>query len=125
MQRIGVGEQEAHGDGLDPLRLQRPNRTHDFVAIQRLDYRTVRIEALADLMDAVAREQHLRRGSKNVEDLVAAPLPADLVDVAKAARGQKTGAHALALQQRVERRGRTVQDQGYGVRLHTRRRARP
>jgi hypothetical protein len=40
-------------------------------------------------------------------------LPADLVDVAEAARRDQADARALAFEQRVERRGRAVENQRY------------
>src|SRR6185295_16797785 len=50
-----------------------------------------------------------------VEDILAAPLPPDLVDVAEAARGEKPDPHTLAFEQGVERGGRAVQDQRHRV----------
>ena len=87
----------------------------DVVGLERLDHLAPAVEPLADLVDPVARQQHLRRGRENVEHVLAAPLPADLVDVAEAARGQQAGAHALAFEQGVERGGRAVQDQRHRI----------
>jgi hypothetical protein len=72
-------------------------------------------QPLADLENSIAREQHFRRGREDVEDVLAAPLPSDLVDVAETARGQQPHPNALALEQGVERGGRAVQDQRHRV----------
>ncbi len=85
-------------------------------ATQRLDHLALGAEPFADLEDAVAREQHSRRRGEDVEHVLAAPLPADLVDVAESARRQQPHAHALAFEQGVERGGRAVQDQRYRIR---------
>ncbi len=115
MGRIGVGEQKAHRDRFDALRDQFACGCGNVVGIERLDHVTGEIEALAHLVDAVAGQQHFRRRRKDVEHLVAAPLPADLVDVAETAGGDQADAHALAFEHGVERRGRAVQDQRHRI----------
>ena len=114
---IGIGEQKAHGDRLDAVgdELARP-RSATSSRRQRLDHLALGVEPLADLENAVAREQHLRRGREDVEHILAAPLPPDLVDVAEPARGEQPDPHALAFEQRVERGGRAVQDQRHRIR---------
>ena len=72
-----------------------------------------RIEPLANLDDALAREQHPRARSKQVEHVIAPPLAADLVNVAKAPRGQEADPRAFAFEQGVERDGRAVQKERY------------
>src|ERR1700685_1431289 len=69
------------------------------------------MKSVAPLVDPCAGQKHFGRRRENVEHLVAAPLPADLVDVAKAACGDQADACALAFEHGVERRGRAVQDQ--------------
>ena len=113
--RIGVGEQKTHRDGFDALRHQLARGRGNLVGIERLDHVTGKIEPLAHLVDAVAGQQHFRRRCKDVEHLVAAPLPADLIDVAETAGGDQADPRALAFEHGVERRGRAVQDQRYRV----------
>ena len=86
---IGVGEQKAHRDRLDPVGHELPRGFGDIVGNQRLQHVAPRVQPLADFENTIARQQHLRRRRENVEHLVAAPLPADLVDVAKPARRQQ------------------------------------
>src|SRR5262249_34905710 len=57
---------------------------------ERLDHLAAGADPLADLEDALAREQHARGGGEQVEHVLAAPLPPDLVDVAEAARRQQS-----------------------------------
>ena len=115
MARVRVREQEGHGDRVDLLREQLADRVLDAGRIQRADDLAAEVQALVDLEHAVAREQHLRGGGVQVEHIGAAPLAADLVDVAKATRGQQAHAHALALQHGVQRRRGSVQDQRDGA----------
>ena len=112
---IGVGEQERDRDRLDAARHEVAYGALHVGAVERQHDLAAEIEPLAHLENAVALEQHLGRRRKDVEHLLAAPLAADLVDVAKARRGQKPDAHTLVLKQRVERRGRAVQDQRHRV----------
>ena len=112
---IGVSEQEAYGDGLDAIGHELRDRGAHVVHHQRLDHLALEADPLADLENSIAREQHLRRGREDVEDVLAAPLPADLVDVAETARGQQSDPNALAFEQGVERGGRAVQDQRHRV----------
>src|SRR5262249_33804177 len=102
---IGVSEQEAYGDGLDAIGHERRDRGAHVVRHQRLDHLALEAHPLADLENSVAREQHSRRGREDVEDVLAAPLPSDLVDVAETARGQQSDPNALAFEQGVERGG--------------------
>ena len=112
---IGVSEQEAHRHRLDPVGHQLAHGGGDVFRHQRFDDLALGADPLADLEDAVARQQHLRRRREDVEHVLAAPLPPDLVDVAEAARRQQSRAHALAFQQGVERGGRAVQDQRHRI----------
>ena len=57
---VGVGEQEAHGNRLDTLGDERADRLDHIVGIQWLDHLALGVEALADLVNALAGEQHLR-----------------------------------------------------------------
>src|SRR5208337_5324928 len=84
--------------------------------MQRLDDLAVRVEPFADLEDTIAREQDPRRRSKDIEHVLAPPLPSNLVDISKSFCGEQAGARALALEQRVERHGGPMQDQRYAVR---------
>ena len=111
MRGIGVGEQEAHRDRFDPVGHELAHGVGDVLLPQRFDDLALGADPLADLEDAVARQEHLRRGREDVENVLAAPLPPDLVDIAEAARRQQAGAHALAFQQGVQRGRRAVQDQ--------------
>ena len=115
MSGIGVGEQKAHRDRLDPVGNQLARGVGDIVGNQRLQHVAARIQSFADFVDAIARQQHLRRRRKNVEHLVAAPLPADLIDIAKPARRQQANANTLAFQHGVQRHRRAVHDQRHAV----------
>src|SRR5262249_56037392 len=64
---------------------------------------------------AMGGEQQRRGGGEEMEDVLAAPLPPDLVDVAETACGQQSNPNALAFEQGVERSGRAVQDQRYRI----------
>jgi hypothetical protein len=105
MTGVGIGEEKAHRDRVDTGAHKLAHRGGDVRALQRLDHLAGRVEPFADLEDAIAREQHRRRRSEDVEDVLAAPLPPDLVDIAKAARGEESHARAVAFDERVERHG--------------------
>jgi hypothetical protein len=113
--RIGVGKEEAHRDRFDTVCDECLDCVGDIVRHQRLDHLALGAESLAHLANPVSRQQHLGRRRENVEHILAAPLPPDLVDVAEAARGEKPDPHALAFEQRVERGSRAVQDQRHCV----------
>jgi hypothetical protein len=109
--RIGVGEQKAHRDSFDAVCDERLDCAGDIVSHQRLDHLALGAEPLAHLENAVAGEQHFWCRRENVEHILAAPLPPDLVDIAEAARSEKPDSHTLAFKQRVEGGRRAVQDQ--------------
>ncbi len=115
MDRIRVGEQEADGDGFNAAGDELCNGGANVLRHQWLDDLASRIHPLANFENAIAREQHFRGGREDVEDVLAAPLSSDLVDIAEPARGQQPHPHALAFQQGVERRGRAVQDERDGI----------
>ena len=112
---VGVGEQEAHRHRFDTVGHELAHGADDVLRQQWFDDLALGPDALADLEDAVARQQHLRRRREDVEHILAAPLPPDLVHVAEAARREQSRAYALAFEQRVERGGRAMQDQCHRI----------
>ncbi len=105
MARIGIGKQQAHRHRLHTGGEELAHRAFDIIGLQRFDDLPARIEPLANLEYPVAREQHLRAGCEQVEDVLTPPLAADLVDVAKSPCGYEADPRAFAFEQRVERDG--------------------
>ena len=104
---IDVGVQEAHRDRLDALGFERRARLGDAALLQRLVHLAGGEQALLRLVGEPARHQR----PVAVEEQVVGLRPvaaADDVDVARAARHHQAGLGALALDQRVDRDGRAV-----------------
>ena len=108
---IGIGMEKAHRHRIDALARQLgAGGAHAFAA-QALAHLARGIKPLVDLERQVPRHQRARAVEEEVVGLgpVAA---ADHVDVARAARDEEADLGALALDQRVDGDGRTV-DQGF------------
>ena len=104
---IGVRVEEAHRDRLDSLGCERAARLGDRGAVERRVRLAGRQQALVDLAGEMARHQR----PVAVEEQVIGFGPvaaADDVHVARAAGDDEPGLGALALDQRVDGDGRTV-----------------
>jgi hypothetical protein len=110
VRRVAVRMQQQHGHGLDRLPLQLARQFAHRAFVQRLVRAAVGAQPLGHLEAQRALDQRLVL----VEEQVVGVGPvhaADLVDVAEALGDQQRGIGARALQQRVDRDGRAVQEQ--------------
>src|SRR5438067_8063882 len=80
----------------------------EHLLIERHEHRAVRLQALGDREAQLARHERRRQLAIQIVVLVAL-LEAHLEHVAKAGRGDEGGARALALDQRIGREGRAVE----------------
>ncbi len=93
---------------LDALRAETQDRLAHLIEGQRRDHQALGIDPLVDLEAEIARDEGLERA---LEPVRGGPRPpAQLEHVAEAPRGDEPGAGALALEQRVGRGGRPVDD---------------
>ncbi len=105
---VDVRVHEVDHQGLDALPAQPQDRLAHLVRSQRRDHEALGVDALVHLEAEIARDQRLEVALEPVGR--GARAPAQLQHVAEAARGDEPGAGALALEQRVGRGGRPVDD---------------
>ena len=116
---IAVGMQEQDGDRLyaatDRVGRRRPHR----ILIERDQHFPLRVHALADLVTQITLDQRLVAAKEQVVGF--RPVDAaDLVDIAKALRGEKRAGCPGALQDGVDRDGGAVQKKPRGAKLRSR-----
>ena len=113
VRRVGVGVQQAHGDGVVPTREATRGLAHRGL-VERFEHRAVGGEAARELDDVAAAQQHRRAPPVDVVHL--GPVrAADLVDVAEARGDEHREPRAAAFEQRVQRGGRAVDEVGDGL----------
>jgi hypothetical protein len=102
--------QKHDGGGFDALRSQFATDCARCILVERGEHGTVVADAFGHFEDAVARDERYVLSEEQVERV--RPIdPADLVDVAKALGRYERGARALPFENRVDRYGRTVDDE--------------
>ena len=108
--RIGVGVEEADGEGLDagPVH-EAANRLAHALAVQALDHRPVVPDPFADLAAKPPRDQRIRPREPQVEQVVAL-LEAHVEEVAEPRGHQHPGLRPPPLDDRVGDEGRAVGD---------------
>ena len=116
---VGVGVDEADGDGFHALRQEGRCRLANRRLIQRRDDAAVGSDALRRLQPPAPRHQRLRLAPGQVEHAGRANA-ADLQHVAEAARGQQPGPRADLLQDGVRRHRGAVHDLGDLARIEPR-----
>ena len=99
--RIGVGMEKQDGDRLNALPDRVGDDAADLVLIERDQHGALGVDALADLVAQIPRDQRLVPLEEQVVGFRAVDA-ADLVDVAEALGGQQGAARAGALQERVD-----------------------
>jgi hypothetical protein len=108
VRRVGVGMQETHRHRLDAGRHQFARERLDARQIERCQDIAGCVHALAHLVGEIARDQRTRAVEMQVEGV--GPVPAaDRVDIAEAFGGDQCGVCAAALEHRVDRDGRAMQ----------------
>ncbi len=106
---IAVGMQEQDGDGFyavaDRVGDHRPHR----ILVELDQHFALRVHALTDLVAQIALDQRLVTAKEQIVGF--RPIDAaDLVDIAKALRGEERAGCSRALQNGVDRDGGTVQE---------------
>ena len=109
MRRVGEAVQETDRDRLDPLGHEALGERGHARFVERRQHPALRVDALAHREAQPARHQGRRQVDVDVVLLEAVLVP-DLDRVAKALGGDERGFGALALDQRVGRQGRAVDD---------------
>jgi hypothetical protein len=119
MRIVGVGVDEADGDGLDALRNERRSRLAHRGLIQRRDNAAIGRNALHRLKPPPPRHQRLGLAPGHIEHTGRAD-PADLQHVAETARGQQSGSRTDLLQDGVGRHRGAVHHLGDFARIEPR-----
>ena len=112
--RVGIGVQEAHGDGLHILRPQRAHGLANLGLVEGCQDLPVEPHALGDADAPIARHQGLGEFDEQIMEIVA-KFGSGLERIAKAARGEQGRACAFSLDDGVGRQGRAVHDGADGV----------
>ena len=107
--RIGVGVQEAHGDRLDVIDLQRAQGITNLARDELRQHTPIEANALVDADAPTARHQRRRELDEQIVQVVA-KLGTGLKHIAKPARGEQRGARTLALDDRVGGERRAMHD---------------
>ena len=108
MRRVGVGMQEADGDGLDAEAVEMMRQPFERRHVEGDEHLARGVHPLVRLEGEVARHQRARAMEIEVEG-VRPVAAAERVDVAKALRGDERGGGPAAFQHGVDRNGRAVQ----------------
>ena len=101
MAGVGIGVEQADGDGLHAIGFKVRDHRGQFVQHQRLALVAVGVQAPRDLPAQIARYKGRRFGPLQVE-VVGAVGPGDFEDVAKAGGGDQRGLDATAFSQRID-----------------------
>ena len=122
--RVGVGVQQADRDRLDALLGERPGDRPDRVLVERDEHLAVPVEPFRD--PEAQRPRDERDGLLELDVVQRRPdLAADLEDVAEALGRDQRGPRDLALDDRVGRHGRAVDDVAQAGRVRLGRREDP
>ena len=108
---IGVAVQEADGEALDLVAREVFRERLNGRLVQGGEDLPIRVDPLGHRIATLPRDQHVRLVDENVV-LVVAPLVGDLENISEALGGDDAHPGALALDQRVGRQRRAVNDGG-------------
>ena len=110
MRGVAVGVQEQDGDRLHPLLDSIGDGGAHLLLVERDQHLALRVDTLADLVAQVALDQRLMPAEEQIVGFRPIDAP-DLVDVAKALRGDERAARAAALEDGVDRDRRAVEEE--------------